>query len=68
MDVKNKAEELTKVLIHNKELLDKEDTLKMVIEVRLSQWMDEAHREGQEKGNFVRDLSGIQLDFPIGRN
>ncbi len=61
------AEELAKVLIHNKYLLDNETDLKLVIECRFINGMGEAFRDGMES-TISSDMSHLCLNVGRGEN
>jgi hypothetical protein len=61
------ARELAKVLIHNKELLEKEDELAVVIGARYGIPMERTFQEGVEEGKasvIVNDLSPLNPEIP----
>lgn len=63
------AEELAKVLIHNKYLLDNEEELALVIGARYGIPMEETFREGVEAGKasiIVNDLIPLNTAIPKG--
>jgi len=60
------AKELAKVLRHNRELLDSEEDLGVVIGARYGIPMEDAYREGIEEGKssvIVNDLTPLQPDI-----
>jgi hypothetical protein len=61
------AEELANVLKYNKYLLNNEEDLKMVIELRIAKFMFDAYNIGKES-ILVNDLSSLNIETQKGKN
>jgi len=60
------AEDTSKMLQHNKYLLDDPETLALVLELRMVQPLGDAYRQGKEEKIVYCDMSHLQLDVRAG--